>query len=258
MKPKSASALFLALVLRYGRHAPRPPPPARCGWTTSTPATPPRSVFSLDRVVSSRCAWPGNPQRPLDDTNLGKYFFEVIDRGTNRVLYSRGFASVYGEWETTGEAKDARRTFSESLRFPAPAGPVQIVLKKRDAKNAFREVWSLLVDPKDMFIDTAAPPSPGPLLEIEKHGRPGRQGRLPDPRRRLHGGRARQVREGRAAADGDALRGLALQGAPRRLQRLGALSRRGGVRHLAALDRHPPALPRSARPTTPSAPSATS
>src|SRR5262249_51472768 len=62
-------------------------------------------VFSLDRVVLEPLPWPGNPRQPVDGTNLGKYFFEVIDRSTNRVLYSRGFASVYGEWETTDEAK---------------------------------------------------------------------------------------------------------------------------------------------------------
>jgi hypothetical protein len=128
--------------------------------------------FSLDRIVREPGAWPGNPARPVDDTNLGKYLFEVLDRQTNRVLYSRGFSSIYGEWETTAEAATAWRTFSESLRFPAPASPVQVVLKKRDAQNAFREVWSLLVDPKDMFIDSSLPPSPGPLLEIEKHGPP--------------------------------------------------------------------------------------
>jgi hypothetical protein len=128
--------------------------------------------FSLDRLVLEPGAWPGNPAHPVDDTNLGKYFFEVLDRQTNRVLYSRGFSSIYGEWETTGEAQESWRTFSESLRFPAPAAPVQVVLKKRDARNAFREVWSLLVDPADPFLDAAAPPSPGPLLEIEKHGPP--------------------------------------------------------------------------------------
>ncbi len=127
-------------------------------------------VFSLDRVVLEPLPWPGNPKRLLDDTNLGKYFFELIDRQTNRVLYSRGFASIYGEWETTDEAKGARRTFSESLRFPAPDGPVQIVLKKRDAENAFREAWTFLLDPKDMFIDSSAPPSSGTLLEIQKSG----------------------------------------------------------------------------------------
>ncbi|HUM00822.1 MAG TPA: M64 family metallopeptidase, partial [Thermoanaerobaculia bacterium] len=129
-------------------------------------------VFSLDRLVLEPLPWPGNPRRPLDETNLGKYFFEVIDRGSNRVIYSRGFASVFGEWETTGEAKAAHRTFSESLRFPAPEAPVQVVLKKRDATNAFREIWSFVVDPKDPTLDTARPESPGPLLEIQKSGDP--------------------------------------------------------------------------------------
>jgi hypothetical protein len=129
-------------------------------------------TFSLDRVVREPLAWPGNPRRPFDDTNLGKYFFVVFDRATNRPLYSRGFASVYGEWETTDEAKSVRRTFSESLRFPEPAGPVQIVVKKRDAQNAFVEVWSILVDPGDVFVDSSTPPSPGPVIQIQKNGDP--------------------------------------------------------------------------------------
>jgi hypothetical protein len=131
-----------------------------------------QEMFSLDRVAVEPLSWPGNPQKNIDDTNLGKYFFEVRDRNTNRVVYSRGFASIYGEWETTDEAKNMNRTFHESLRFPAPASPVQVILKKRDANNAFREVWSTIVDPKDMFIDTSKHASPGPLIEIQKSGDP--------------------------------------------------------------------------------------
>ena len=126
--------------------------------------------FSLDRVVLEPLPWAGG--RPIDDTNLGKYFFEVVDRKTNRLLYSRGFASIYGEWEGTAEAKAINRTFHESLRFPAPDGAVQVLLKKRDARNAFREIWSVLVDPKDMFVDSSKPASPGPLLEIQRMGDP--------------------------------------------------------------------------------------
>ena len=129
-------------------------------------------TFSLDRIVREPLPWPGNPHRPFDETNLGKYFFVVVDRATNRPLYSRGFASVYGEWETTDEAKGTRRTFSESLRFPEPAAPVQVVIKKRDAKNAFVEIWSAIVDAKDIFVDSAAPAPAGPILEIQKTGDP--------------------------------------------------------------------------------------
>src|SRR5438552_1288286 len=126
--------------------------------------------FSLDRVVVEPLEWPGDPARAIDDTNLGKYFFEVRDAATSRTLFSRGFASIYGEWETTGEAKKIARTFHESLRFPSPAAPVKIALKKRDAKNLFREIWKAELDPRDMFVDTSKPPSPGPLLAIEQHG----------------------------------------------------------------------------------------
>jgi hypothetical protein len=131
-----------------------------------------QELFSLDRVVVEPLTWAGNPQRLIDDTNLGKYFFEVIDRTSNRVLYSRGFASIYGEWETTDEARKINRTFHESLRFPAPSSPVQVVLKKRDANNAFQQIWSLLVDPKDMFVDTSNGKSVAPLVEIQKRGEP--------------------------------------------------------------------------------------
>jgi hypothetical protein len=131
-----------------------------------------QEFFSMDRIVLEPLPWPGNLQKGIDDTNLGKYYFEVIDRKTNRPVYSRGFSSIYGEWETTDEARNVFRSFQESLRFPAPVAPVQIVLKKRDAKNAFREVWSVLMDPKDPMINDSKPASPGPLLEIQKSGDP--------------------------------------------------------------------------------------
>jgi IgA peptidase M64/peptidase M64-like protein len=136
--------------------------------------------FSLDRVRIEPLPWPGNPRRPIDDTNRGKYFFEVHDAASGRVIYSRGFSSIYGEWETTAEAKEINRTFSESLRFPVPDAPVQIVVKKRDARNVFREAWTLKIDPKDKFVDRAMAPgtpkpsgdSAGPLIKLHESGDP--------------------------------------------------------------------------------------
>lgn len=130
-----------------------------------------QELFSVDRVVVEPLEWPGNPGKAIDGTNLGKYFFEVRD-GNGRVIYSRGFASIYGEWETTGDARTLNRTFHESLRFPAPEAPVTVVVRKRDARNRFEDVWTVKVDPKDMFVDTSSPPSPGPLIAIEKNGEP--------------------------------------------------------------------------------------
>ena len=160
-----ATAILAAVTVAASAAAPRT---MRLDYYHTGTATEER--FSLDRVVIEPLPWPGG--KAIDDTNLGKYLFEVVDRATNRPLFSRGFASIYGEWEVTGEAKTATRTFHESLRFPAPDGPVQVVLKKRDSRNAFREIWSVLVDPKDMFVDSSKPASPGPLVELQKSGDP--------------------------------------------------------------------------------------
>src|SRR6185312_1022164 len=94
-----------------------------------------QEFFSVDRIQIEALPWPGDMSKTIDDTNLGKYFFEVRDQKTKRILYSRGFASIYGEWETTDEAQKMMRSFGESFRFPAPDAPVEIVLKKRDDKN---------------------------------------------------------------------------------------------------------------------------
>ena len=131
-----------------------------------------QEIFSLDRVVIEPLPWPGNPAQAIDTSNLGKYFFEVRDAKTKQLLYSRGFASIYGEWETTDEAKTIKRTFQESLRFPAPAAAVNIVLKKRDAKNAFVDIWTASIDPADQFVDRSKPVAPAPLIPIQKAGEP--------------------------------------------------------------------------------------
>ena len=128
-------------------------------------------VLALDRVVSDG-PWAGSRTRLVDDLNLGKYLYEVIDRRTNRVIYSRGFASIYGEWETTPEARQVHRTYHESLRFPWPRGPVQVVLKVRDAENSFHEIWSTVADPDSRFVNPVGRPPQGEVWALQESGPP--------------------------------------------------------------------------------------
>lgn len=167
---KKRFLLFAILLFSATNLYAAPPNTMRVDYYHTGTAT--NEYFSLDRVVIEPLPWPGNLNKSIDNTNLGKYFFEVIDRRTNQVTYSRGFASIYGEWETTGEAQKMHRTFHESFRFPEPKEEVQIILKKRDENNAFREIWTFLVNPKDMFVDRAKTRSPSKLLELEKNGDP--------------------------------------------------------------------------------------
>ena len=169
MRIRLASTIAWLLVLPGAAHVLAAPRTMRVDYYHSGNAK--QEMFSIDRVVIEPLEWPGNPDKPVDRTNLGRYFFEVKDR-QGRVLYSRGFASIYGEWETTDEATKINRTFHESLRFPAPDSPVRIVIRKRDARNEFQDVWTTDVDPSSTFVDRASPPAPGALLAIEKNGDP--------------------------------------------------------------------------------------
>lgn len=126
-------------------------------------------IVSLDAVRHDG-PWPGSRTNLIDDTNLGPYFFEVIDRATNRAIYSRGFASLFGEWQTTAEAREAHRTFHESLRFPWPKRPVQIVLKKRAPDQSFREIWSTTVDPASRFVNRAPLAPAGTVWSLWQSG----------------------------------------------------------------------------------------
>jgi hypothetical protein len=146
------------------------PPTMRVDYYHTGNAT--TQTFSLDRVVIEPLPWPGamTEKARIDTTNLGKYQFEVRDRATDAILYSRGFSSIFGEWETTDEAKNMNRTFSESFRFPRFEHPLKIELKQRDANNNWKQIWTVDVSAKDMVVDTSKPASAGPLISIEKNG----------------------------------------------------------------------------------------
>jgi hypothetical protein len=134
-------------------------------------ATRGEEIIALDSVVSDG-PWPGSRTRLIDAMNLGNYYFEVIDRETNQAVYSRGFASVFGEWVTTDEAAARAGTFQESVRFPWPRKPVQLVIKKRDKDGAFQQIWSTLIDPSSRFVNPADRKAAGRVWSVIENGAP--------------------------------------------------------------------------------------
>jgi hypothetical protein len=111
--------------------------------------------FALDEAVIEG-AWPGPLNHTIDDTNLGPYFFKVVGRKSGKILYSRGFASIFGEWQTTSEAESLNRTFHESLRFPLPAEPFNVIIEKRGADRRFKEISSFAIEPDAATVNRAA------------------------------------------------------------------------------------------------------
>ncbi len=128
-----------------------------------------QEIFSTDQVVSDG-PWAGSVTQLIDELELGPYFFEVIDKETGQKLYSRGFANIFGEWQTTPEAAKEWKTFHESLRFPWPLKPVNLVVKKRDAENRFQAIWNTDIDPGSINVVPATPAIQYRSFVIEDNG----------------------------------------------------------------------------------------
>ena len=173
--------------LRPLLHCSSPLRRARSASTTSTPATPPRSASASTGSCSSRCPCPATRIAPLDETNLG----QVPLRGARpRHQPAPLLARLRLHLRRVGDHAPRRSKRQPHLPRVAAlprAGASRCRWSSRSATrdNAFREVWSLVVDPEDMFVDARGRPRPGRSSRSSRAA-PGGEGRPAPPRRRLH------------------------------------------------------------------------
>jgi hypothetical protein len=126
-------------------------------------------TVALDAILREG-AWPGIRTRLVDTLNLGNFRCEVRDRATHALLFAAGYSSIYGEWETTDEAKTARRAFHESVRFPFPLKPVQVDLLKRAADNSWQPLGVFLVDPAAQTVRRESVTARGTVRTLFENG----------------------------------------------------------------------------------------
>lgn len=103
--------------------------------------------LSLDKVYIDG-NWPGSKFNLIDTLNLGEYQVRVFDVQSSAMIYSRGYSTVFNEWQTTDEANAGIwRTFSQTVRFPFPRRTVQVVICRRDKRMILHEVFSTTINP---------------------------------------------------------------------------------------------------------------
>lgn len=115
--------------------------------------------------------WPGSKTNLIDKMHLGLYRFEVKDTNTGELLYAYPFASIFGEWQTTGEASEGTwRTFHESQRFPEPKKPFTLILKKRNPDGSFVQIYESMQNPQSHYINRSAVIQSHNVWKIFKNG----------------------------------------------------------------------------------------
>ena len=108
-------------------------------------------MYALDEVLIEP-HWGGSKMNLLDTMQYGDYFFKVFREDDDLLIYSRGYSTLFSEWQTTDEAKTVNRSFSESIVFPRPRTNCNIRLYSRDNKGLWEERFTYKYDTSNYFI----------------------------------------------------------------------------------------------------------
>lgn len=129
-----------------------------------------QEYYAIDQMYVQGI-WAGSQINLIDTLNLGKYQLKIQDIGSGRVIYSRGFSSLFGEWETTAEAKTRFQTFHESALVPLPQKCVRLAIAKRNRFGELIDIWtSPEIDPNSRFVNREVPSQIAEVQEILIYG----------------------------------------------------------------------------------------
>jgi hypothetical protein len=94
----------------------------------------------------------GSPDKLIDPFDYGNFKYEVYDIADNRLIYSRGFCTLFQEWQTTTEANTIDRSFYEVATMPYPKNKIRFVINLRERNGSFTKLYESVIDPDDFYI----------------------------------------------------------------------------------------------------------
>lgn len=110
-----------------------------------------KDFYSLDEIKIEPY-WGGSLVNLVDTFGYGFYFFKVFEKKNDSLIYSRGYSTLFREWQTTDEAQQTTRSFSETVVCPLPKNDCRIVFYSRDSMGQFIERFVYDYRPDDYFI----------------------------------------------------------------------------------------------------------
>ena len=98
--------------------------------------------------------WGGPRNNLIDPFGYGTYRYAVYDSATGRLLFARGFSTLFQEWKGTDEAKKMKRAYPMTAVMPFPRNTIRFVIEKRSFKtNEFELLFERYINPTDYFIN---------------------------------------------------------------------------------------------------------
>jgi len=109
--------------------------------------------FYFDELIEEKY-WAGSKTNLIDIKSYGSHLFEVRLSDNGELIYSRGFSTLFGEWQTTAEAKLTSCCYPEGLVMPFPKQKVIVSISGRNKAGKFEKKFEHTVDPNSYFIRT--------------------------------------------------------------------------------------------------------
>ena len=101
--------------------------------------------------------WGGSTINLVDKFGYGTFCFKLYDIESEKLIYSRGFNSLFQEWQTTAEAKELKKAFYQVNVMPFPKKDTRFVLESRKWDGTMEKIWEYKIDPSNYFIGRDKP-----------------------------------------------------------------------------------------------------
>jgi hypothetical protein len=115
--------------------------------------------------------WAGSKKNLTDPFNYGNYRFSIFDKKSDSLLFSKGFSTLFEEWQSTAEAKESDKTFYQSAIFPFPKRTIRLEIDSRQRDGNFKTIYQTEINPDNYFILNETPIQ-FETFEILKNGKP--------------------------------------------------------------------------------------
>lgn len=111
-----------------------------------------KNTYTFFKQLKKEPFWGGSKKNLIDKFNFGDFRVLVFDKLGKKLLYSKGYSSLYPEWLDTDEAKKINRSFYESVTMPFPKNEVLVKIQMRNKHGDFKNIFSKKVSPNDYNI----------------------------------------------------------------------------------------------------------
>lgn len=115
--------------------------------------------------------WAGSKTNQADPFNYGNYRFRIFDEKSDSLIFSKGFSTLFEEWQSTAEAKETYKIFYQSAIFPFPKRKIRLEIDSRQREGNFKTIYKTFIDPENYFILNETPMQ-FETFEILNNGKP--------------------------------------------------------------------------------------